>query len=123
LFRKHVEALASLQGESGLWHNVLVLPESREEVSGTAIFTLAMARGIRNGWIDKTTYKPVVMKAWEGIKTQIEPDGTIHNICYGTMCSNDVNYYLNRPYYDSDTHGVFAVIVAGIEVNNMLMEN
>ena len=123
LFRKHVKSLASLQGKNGLWHNVLVLPESREEVSGTAIFTLAMARGVRNGWIDKSTYKPVVMKAWEGIKTQIEPDGTVHNICYGTMCSNDVNYYLNRPFYDNDTHGVFAVIVAGIEVNNMLMGN
>jgi unsaturated rhamnogalacturonyl hydrolase len=123
LYRKHVKALASLQGKNGLWHNVLVLPESREEVSGTAIFTLAMARGVRNGWIDEVTYKPVVLKAWEGIKTKIEPDGTIHNICYGTMCSNDVNYYLNRPFYDNDTHGVFAVIVAGIEVNKMLNGN
>jgi len=123
LFRKHVNALASLQSESGLWHNVLVRPDSREEVSGTAIFTLAMARGVRFGWIDKDTYKPVVMKAWNGIKTQIEPDGTVHNICYGTMCSDDVNYYFNRPFYDNDTHGVFAVIFAGIEVDKMLKSN
>jgi unsaturated rhamnogalacturonyl hydrolase len=123
LFNRHVKSLASLQGKSGLWHNVLVLPDSREEVSGTAIFTLAMARGVRNGWIDEATYKPIVMKAWDGIKKQIEPDGTIHNICYGTMCSDDVNYYLNRPFYDNDTHGVFAVLVAGIEVSKMTMGN
>jgi hypothetical protein len=35
------------------------------------------------------------------------------------MCSDDVNYYLNRPFYDNDTHGLFAVVFAGIEVSNM----
>ncbi|MCD7851790.1 MAG: hypothetical protein LUH63_19975 [Parabacteroides sp.] len=43
-------------------------------------------------------------------------DGTVDNICYGTMCSSDVEYYCNRPFYTDDTHGLFAVLFAGMEV-------
>jgi rhamnogalacturonyl hydrolase YesR len=119
-FREHAESLAKLQDSNGFWRQVLDRPDSREEVSGTAIFTMALARGITNGWINGKKYRPVVLKGWEGVKSQVEPDGTVHNICYGTMCSEDVNYYLNRPFYDNDTHGLFAVLFAGIEVSNML---
>ena len=119
-YRKHIDALVVLQNKNGFWLQVLDRPDSREEVSGTAIFTMAIARGISNGWINSKKYKPFALKGWETLKTQIEPDGTVHNICYGTMCSEDVNYYINRPFYDNDTHGLFAVLFAGIEINNMI---
>jgi len=118
-YRKHVDALVALQNKNGFWLQVLDRPDSREEVSGTAIFTMAIARGISNGWLGEKKYKPYALKGWEALKTQIEPNGTVHNICYGTMCSEDVNYYLERPFYDNDTHGLFAVLFAGIEVSNM----
>ncbi|MFP5039909.1 glycoside hydrolase family 105 protein [Parasediminibacterium sp. JCM 36343] len=119
-YRKHVSALVKLQNANGFWYNVLDRPDSKEEVSGTAIFTMAIARGVNNGWLDADTYKPVVMKAWNALKTKIDMDGTVHDICMGTMCSDDVNYYINRPYFDDDTHGLFAVMFAGIEVENLV---
>ena len=63
---------------------------------------------------------PVVLKGWEAISSEIEDDGTVHKICVGTMCTEDVEYYVNRPFYDDDTHGSFAVIFAGIEVQRMI---
>ena len=81
---------------------------------------MAIARGVTNSWLDKSEYKNVVLKGWNAIKTKIDSDGTVHDICMGTMCSEDVNYYINRPYYDNDTHGLFAVLFAGLEVNNLL---
>ncbi|WP_019991243.1 glycoside hydrolase family 88/105 protein [Rudanella lutea] len=119
-FRKHMESLARLQDKSGFWLNVLDRPDSPREVSGTAIFAMGMARGIQHGWLDAKRFKPAVMNAWDALKTQIDPDGTVHNICMGTMCSEDVNYYLTRPFYDNDTHGLFAVLFAGIEIEKML---
>ena len=119
-YQKHVQSLVRFQDESGFWRNVLDHPESRQEVSGTAIFTMAIARGIREGWIDRRKYEKVALKGWNAISSQIENDGTVHSICYGTMCSSDVNYYKNRPFYDNDTHGLFAVLFAAIEVNKML---
>ena len=119
-FQTHAKSLARFQNERGFWPNVLDYPNSKDEVSGTAIFTMAMARGVSNGWLDKKIYEPIVLKGWKAIKSQIDADGTVHNICMGTMCSEDVNYYLNRPFFDDDTHGLFAVLFAALEVEKML---
>lgn len=119
-YREHVEAIAKFQNANGFWYNVIDRTDSKEEVSGTAIFTMAIARGVSNGWIDANTYKNVAIKGWNAIKTRIETDGTVHDICMGTMCSEDVNYYINRPYFDNDTHGLFAVLFAGMEVNSLI---
>jgi rhamnogalacturonyl hydrolase YesR len=118
-YRQHVKSLMQLQDEDGFWRNVLDHPESRQEVSGTAIFTMAIARGLREGWLKGKSYREAVDKGWRAIVSQVESDGTVHNICYGTMCSSDVNYYLNRPFYDNDTHGLFAVLFAAMEVSKL----
>jgi rhamnogalacturonyl hydrolase YesR len=118
-FQVHIASLVRLQEKSGLWRNVLDSPKSRPEVSGSAIFTMAIARGISQGWLNARQYRPIAEKAWNAITTQIGEDGTVRNICYGTMCSSDLDYYLKRPFYDNDTHGLFAVIFAALEVSKM----
>ncbi len=122
-YRRHVESLIKYQTTDGAWRNVLDRTDSQEEISGTAIFTMAIARGITYGWLDSLKYQPIAMKGWDYIKSNIEPNGKVHNICVGTMCSEDVNYYVNRPFYDDDTHGLFAVLFAGIDVHKMLNRN
>jgi unsaturated rhamnogalacturonyl hydrolase len=119
-YQQHVAALIKLQAKSGFWLNVLDRPDSPTEVSGTAIFTMALARGITNGWLDAPTYKPVVLKGWQALTSEIDADGTVHKICVGTMCSEDVNYYMNRPFFDDDTHGLFAVLFAANAVHTLL---
>lgn len=119
-FRKHCSSLLRFQHDCGLWPNVLDHPESALEVSGSAIFVMAMARGVMRGWLNDEVFRPAVIRGWKGLESQIDPDGTVHGICMGTMCTEDVNYYINRPFYDNDTHGLFAVLFAGIEMERML---
>lgn len=119
-YRRHLEEVIKWQDKSGFWFNVLEYPESKPEVSGTAIFVMSIARGINYGWLDGKKYRPILEKAWKALASQVEEDGTVHNICMGTMCSEDVNYYINRPFFDDDTHGSFAVMFAGIDVYKML---
>ena len=119
-FRRHCRSLLRYQSDTGLWPNVLDHPESPLEVSGTAIFVMAMARGLRHGWLEEDLFRPSVIKGWQGLETRIDPDGTVHDICMGTMCTEDVNYYINRPFFNNDTHGLFAVLFAGIEVARLL---
>lgn len=119
-YRKHIESLIKYQTPDGLWYNVLEYPESRPEVSGSAIFTMAIARGISRGWLDSKKYLPVIERAWKGLESRIDPDGSVRDICYGTMCSEDVNYYINRPFYTNDTHGLFAVLFACIELKDLI---
>lgn len=120
LYREFANSLVRYQSPEGFWHNVITRNDSPVETSGTAIFTMAMARGVRMGWLDKKKFTPVVEKGWKAVASEIDDDGTVHKICVGTMCSEDENYYMNRPFYDDDTHGSFAVIFAGIEVQKML---
>lgn len=120
LYQDFANSLIRYQSWDGYWHNVINRDDSPVEVSGTAIFTMAMARGVRLGWLDRKKFTPIVEKGWRAIAAEIEDDGTVHKICVGTMCSEDVNYYMTRPFYDNDTHGSFAVIFAGIEVQKML---
>ncbi len=57
-YRRHIDTLVKLQNENGFWYNVLDHPESKEEVSGTAIFTMSIARGINYGWLDEKNTGP-----------------------------------------------------------------
>ncbi len=119
-FQRHCRSLLEFQHEGGLWTNVLDRPDSALEVSGSAIFVMTMARGVMQGWLDESNFRPAVIKGWSALETRIDSDGTVRDICMGTMCTEDVEYYVNRPFYDNDTHGLFAVLFAGIEVERML---
>jgi len=120
-YKKHVDALIKLQNpETGFWYNVLDRPDSYQELSGTAIFTMAIARGINNGWLDRAKYEKYAVLGWKAIASSVETDGTVHNICVGTMSSEDVNYYINRPKVDDDSHGIIGLIFAGIEMDKLL---
>lgn len=119
-FRRHAKSLVRFQKPDGSWFNVLDDEGSKPEVSGAAIFTFSIARGILHGWIDPEEFIPVALKGWRALESQTEEDGTVHNICEGTMCSEDVNYYHGRGLYDDDTHGLFAFIFAGIEMQRLV---
>lgn len=122
-YRNHVEGLIAWQDKSGLWHNVLDVPESYLETSGTAIFTLCIARGIMNGWLNSRKYAPIVEKGWAGIETMIDDQYQVHGITVGTNGTTDINYYLERPTALNDCHGLFPVIIAAIEVDKLRKMN
>ncbi|MFW5755007.1 MAG: glycoside hydrolase family 88/105 protein [Tangfeifania sp.] len=121
-YRNHVESLVRYQEPDGFWRNVLDVKESVKETSGTAIFTMAIARGINEGWLKRRKYEEVALKGWSALDSVIENDGTVRGICMGTMCSEDLDYYLNRPIVDDDSHGMLGLIMAGIEVQKMIDE-
>ena len=118
-FQTHAESLLKFQTDNGFWFNVLDRPDSRKEVSGTAIFVMAFARGIQHGWLAGQRFLPAVKLGWSALASRIEADGVVHDICAGTMCTVDVEYYVNRPFYKDDTHGLFAVLFAAMEVSRL----
>ncbi len=118
-FQVHAASLLRWQATDGFWFNVLDRPDSRKEVSGTAIFVMALARGVRQGWLSDPAYLTAVRQGWRALTSRIEADGTVHDICAGTMCTEDEEYYMQRPFYDDDTHGLFAVLFAAIEMDRL----
>ena len=120
LFRDHVEGLSKVQDmETGFFRQLLEDPDSFVETSGTAIITMAIARGLNNGWIPKK-YRQNAEKGWEALTTVIEPNGKVTKICVGTMTSEDPKDYLERPVASDDSHGLLGLLFTGIEMQKLL---
>lgn len=119
IHKEHLDGLLKYQDESGLWHQVLDHPETYLETSGTAMFTISLARGVCDGWLGKK-YKSAAINGWKGIQSRIDPDGTVQGICQGTSIGENVDFYQQRKTLPHDPRGVGTVITAGIEVQKLI---
>jgi unsaturated rhamnogalacturonyl hydrolase len=115
IFRQQVIGLARYQSESGLWHQILDKQDSYLETSCSAMFTYAIAKAVNKGWLDEK-FQTIALAGWEGLKTKIQADGQVKDICVGTWILNDLVFYYQRPTQLNDIHGLGAVILAGVEI-------
>lgn len=79
LYRKMAAKIASLQQPDGLWRASLLDPEEMpgKETSGSAFYVFALAWGINQGLLDRSTFLPVVEKGWKALNEALEPDGKL----------------------------------------------
>ncbi|HEX7366595.1 MAG TPA: glycoside hydrolase family 88 protein [Pelobium sp.] len=79
LFKEMSKRIKGLQQEGGLWKTSLLSPESFDhgEVSGSGLFTYALAWGVNNGLLSKADYQPSVIKAWTALLKCQKPDGKV----------------------------------------------
>jgi rhamnogalacturonyl hydrolase YesR len=120
-FQHHLAALARFQDENGMWRNVIDRPGAYPEYSATAMIGAAMARGIRNGWLDRATYQPLVDKAWQAILLRTGTDGRLIDVCEstGTRGLTDDDYLHRAAILGRDDRGggmamFFATELAGL---------
>lgn len=119
IYRNHLSALVKYQTESGIWHQILNDPSTYQETSCTAMYTLSMARGINNGWLDDS-FRDHALSGWNAVNRKINEDGTVSGICRGTGIGTSVAFYNGRETFDHDPRGLGAVLTAGAEVYLML---
>jgi unsaturated rhamnogalacturonyl hydrolase len=122
-FRDFCQGLLPLQDSAGMWHQVLTHPDAYPEASCTSMFAYAFARGVRFGWIENPApYIAAVFKAWEALnKICIDRDGNVHGVCRGSEFSFSPEYYKHDLLPNlNDTHGVGIVLLAGVEVGNLM---
>ncbi|MDR0374537.1 MAG: glycoside hydrolase family 88 protein [Treponema sp.] len=118
-FKTLSAACLSLQGESGMWRQVLNIASSYPETSVTAMFIASFCRGIRQGWFeDPRPYLAASEKAWRALEQNaIDKDGAIHGVCRGSEFAFNPRYYAEHlPPRVNDTHGIGIVLLAGIEL-------
>jgi unsaturated rhamnogalacturonyl hydrolase len=116
LFRRHVEGITRYQdGATGLWHQLLDKPDSYLETSASAMFTFAIAHGVRQRYL-APSYADVARRGWNGVLSRVRPDGKIEGTCAGTDVSDDLADYYARPTPLNDPHGVGPVLLAGAEI-------
>jgi len=109
-YRAMMQELLKDQDESGMWHQLVDHPESWLESSCTGMFTFALITGVRNGWLEASTYGVGARRGWMGMVKCIDEKGDIRNVCEGTGKKNDVQYYLDRKRRVGDLHGQAPVL-------------
>ncbi len=79
-FRQLAEGVARVQRPGGYWSRSMLCEEDAPgpETSGTAFFTYGMLWGVNNGLLDRSTYEPVIEKAWTYLTTvALQTDGSV----------------------------------------------
>ncbi len=123
------ESLIKFQDVSGLWYQLIALPNAEGnylETSGSALISAAMLKGVRLGFLPEK-YKTVGQKAFYGIvdnRLSKNEDGTpcVKGICLvgglGGTSHRDgsVGYYLSEPVVDNDAKGVGPLFLAYTEM-------
>ena len=115
ILEQHIIGISRYEDTTGLWHQILDKNDSYLETSGTAMFAYSIAKSVNNGWINKR-YATIALEGWKGIKTNIQEDGQVKDICMGTGISANISYYYKRPTPLNDIHGLGPVLLAGVEV-------
>ena len=112
LFQKISSAIVAAQQSDGLWYPSLKDPRQIAvgETSGSALFTYALAKGVRRGLLDRATYWPVVERGWNGLLTRISPSGAIYFVQPPNAEPQDFDADSQAPY------GTGAVLGAGSEI-------
>ena len=81
----------------------------------------AMIRGIRRGWIEAATYRPIVDRAWKAILSRTGSDGRLVDVAEstGTRGLTQKDYLRRAAILDLDPRGgafamLFATEMAGL---------
>ncbi len=114
VFQEHLAALRTHQDPTGMWHQVIDLEGSYRELTATCMITFAMLRGMKQGWLDRATYAPCVLKSWPAILARIGADGSLIDVCEGTGKQTSLRAYLDRKAIlgPDDRGGAMALLVA-----------
>ncbi|MFE8046346.1 beta-galactosidase BglB [Brenneria goodwinii] len=91
-----VDKLLNLQTSSGAWHTLLDHPDSYEEISATAGFGYGLLKGARLG-IGDDAWRQAGLRALQAVCDNIDQDGTVGNVSYGTRMGKTLQFYKDIP--------------------------
>ena len=118
-YKAMLKALLPIQRTDGFW-NVSLHDSTHfggKELSGTALFVYGMAWGINHQVIDRDTYLPVLLKAWNAlVKDCLHPTGMLGYVQGTGKEPKDGQPvgYTNIP--DFEDYGLGCFLLAGSEV-------
>jgi len=117
-FREMASRLLTLQQSDGMWRASLLDPKSypMKESSGTGLICYALAWGVNNGLLDRATFEPAVIRAWQSLVGSVGPDGKLMNV---QPVGDDPKHFDAR---STDAFGVGAYLLAGSEVYKLSKE-
>lgn len=96
VLESQVKALQRCQHRSGLWHTLLDEADSYPEASATAGFAYGILKAVRKRYLSRD-YLPMAEKALHGVINNIDGNGELKQVSFGTAMGNDLDYYRQVP--------------------------
>ncbi|WWD09813.1 hypothetical protein V865_007941 [Kwoniella europaea PYCC6329] len=94
IWRRQVDAFVRSQDpKTGLWHTLIVDPTSYVETSAAAGVVAGIYMGIRQGLISDPIYRQCADTGLAGVIAQIQPDGEVANVSFGTGMGHSLQFY------------------------------
>ncbi len=118
-YKDMLKALLPLQRTDGFWNASLADSTNfgGKELTGTALFVYGMAWGINNGLIDKETYKPVMLNAWNAMVTDcIHSNGMLGYVQGTGKEPKDGQPVSYDKIPDFEDYGLGCFLLAGSEI-------
>ena len=96
MYRMLLDGVAATQNMSGMYPQVLNVPGSYQEFTATCMMGIALARGLRLGWLGPD-YRPALELAWQGVAERTDDQGNVVDGCSSTGVQGGLQEYLDRP--------------------------
>lgn len=111
-FREMADSVIACQQPDGLWRSSLLDPDHYplKETSGSGFFTYALAWGVNEGLLDAQKFKPVALKAWDGLVGCVDSDGKLTHV---QPVGSDPKKFTAE---STEVYGVGAFLLAGTEI-------
>ncbi|MFH8134145.1 glycoside hydrolase family 105 protein [Pantoea osteomyelitidis] len=96
VLESQVKALQRCQHRSGLWHTLLDDADSYPEASATAGFAYGILKAVRKRYLSRD-YLPMAENALRGVINNIDGNGELKQVSFGTAMGSDLDYYRQVP--------------------------
>ncbi len=117
LFAKMATRVKGIQRPDGTWSMGLLGGTEGypiKETSGTSFYTFGLAWGVNNGLLDRATYEPSILKAWNALTECVTDEGLLGHVQPVGAAPGD-----SFPDY-TETYGIGAFLAAGTEVYKLV---
>ena len=120
------EALVAKRTPDGGWPSNLsqpfACPNPVAETSATGLITAFLGRGVNEGWLDRSTYEPVILRAFSVLMERVDQEGVVHGIQppgTGPAFCSASTIGTNHPTINVN-YGAGAILLAAAEVLRFL---
>ncbi|MBP2644428.1 MAG: glycosyl hydrolase family 88 [Firmicutes bacterium] len=96
VLENQIKALEKYQDVSGLWHTLIDDENSYLETSAAAGFAYGIMKAVRKRYISER-YREIGLKAVQGVVKNINCNGELQNVSFGTALGRELDYYRQIP--------------------------
>ncbi|TGV04604.1 glycoside hydrolase family 88/105 protein [Flavivirga rizhaonensis] len=117
LYKQMANKLKKIQRKDGTWSMGLLGGEQGypiKETSGTSFYVFGLAWGVNQGFLDRSTFEPIILKGWKALEGCVTKEGMLGYVQPVGASPGDsfANY--------TEVYGTGAFLAAGTEVYKLL---